>query len=287
VEVKKEYMPYMKDIFQALPQTFFLKDAEGKYAFASKICELVNGGPDGTLIGKKDSDIQYDKTLGKRYEEEDQEILKTGISTHTIDMVDVQGEKHYIEVMKNPIYNDDKDIIGIIGICNDVTELVIMREKYEQLSLYDSLTGLYNRNYIVKFNFENETSMPCSYIVCDCNGLKMINDQFGHTAGDQHLCKVASMLKEAAYENSVVIRWGGDEFVVVTPGCSEIAHRKLIDAIRRTQEKYMGNNPYIGLAVGGAVRTSQQQSETEILKLADERMYADKALQKKSFNKIS
>lgn len=44
MEVKKEYMPYMKDIFQALPQTFFLKDAEGKYAFASKICELVNGG---------------------------------------------------------------------------------------------------------------------------------------------------------------------------------------------------------------------------------------------------
>ena len=181
MEVKKEYMPYMQDIFRALPQTFFLKDAEGKYAFASKVCELVNAGLDGTLIGKTDSEIQYDQALGKRYEEEDQRILKKGIPTHTIDTIDVQGEKHYIEVIKNPIYNDDKEIIGIIGICNDVTELVIIRKKYEQLSLYDSLTGLYNRNYIVKFNFDNETSMPCSYIVCDCNGLKMINDQFGHT----------------------------------------------------------------------------------------------------------
>lgn len=287
MEVKKEYMPYMQDIFRALPQTFFLKDAEGKYAFASKVCELVNAGSDGTLIGKTDSEIQYDQALGKRYEEEDQRILKKGIPTHTIDTIDVQGEKHYIEVIKNPIYNDDKEIIGIIGICNDVTELVIIRKKYEQLSLYDSLTGLYNRNYIVKFNFDNETSMPCSYIVCDCNGLKMINDQFGHTAGDRHLCKIAGMLKEVAYEKSVVIRWGGDEFVIVTPGCSEIAHRKLMDAIKESQKSYMGNNPYIGLAVGGAIRISQQQPETEILKLADERMYADKALQKKSLNKIS
>ena len=287
MEVKKEYMPYMQDIFRALPQTFFLKDAEGKYAFASKVCELVNAGLDGTLIGKTDSEIQYDQALGKRYEEEDQRILKKGIPTHTIDTIDVQGEKHYIEVIKNPIYNDDKEIIGIIGICNDVTELVIIRKKYEQLSLYDSLTGLYNRNYIVKFNFDNETSMPCSYIVCDCNGLKMINDQFGHTAGDRHLCKIAGMLKEVAYEKSVVIRWGGDEFVIVTPGCSEIAHRKLMDAIKESQKSYMGNNPYIGLAVGGAIRISQQQPETEILKLADERMYADKALQKKNLNKIS
>ena len=287
MEVKKEYMPYMKDIFWALPQTFFLKDAEGKYAFASKICELVNAGPDGTVIGKKDSEIQYDKALGMRYEEEDQKILKTGISTHTIDTVDIQGEKHYIEVIKNPIYNDEKDIIGIVGICNDVTELVIVREKYEQLSLYDSLTGLYNRNYIVKFNFDNEISMPCSYIVCDCNGLKMINDQFGHSAGDRHLCKVAELLKEVASKGSVVIRWGGDEFVVVTPKCSEIAHKKLMDEIREKQEKYMGNNPYIGLAVGGALRTGINQSEAEVLKLADERMYEDKALQKKSLDKIS
>ena len=75
--------------------------------------------------------------------------------------------------------------------------------------------------------------------------------------------------------------------MIVTPGCSEIAHRKLMDAIKESQKSYMGNNPYIGLAVGGAIRISQQQPETEILKLADERMYADKALQKKSLNKIS
>ena len=287
MEIKKEYIPYMQDIFRALPQTFFLKDSEGKYAFASKVCELVNAGSDGTLIGKKDSDIQYDKVLGKRYEEEDQRILKTGISTHTIDMFDVQGEKHYLEVIKNPIYNDDKEVIGIIGICNDVTELVIIREKYEQLSMYDSLTGLYNRNYIVKFDVNNEMSMPCSYIVCDCNGLKMINDMYGHSAGDDYLCAAAKLLKEAAPERSVVIRWGGDEFLIITPLCDEIEQKKLMDKIRKRQEQYKKKNPLVGLAIGGAIRMSINQNETEILKLADERMYEDKALQKNSMDKIS
>ena len=287
MEVKKEYVPYMKDIFRALPQTFFLKDAEGRYAFATKVCELINAGPEGTIIGKRDYDIQFDRELGMRYYKEDMEIIEKGISTHTIDTVEANGEKNYIEVIKNPIYNDDEEVIGIIGICNDVTELVKLREKYEQLSLYDSLTGLYNRNYIVKFDFDNEKSMPCSYIVCDCNGLKMINDRYGHSAGDKYLQETAGMLKETAPERSVVIRWGGDEFVIVTPGCSEIEHKKLMDKIRNRQEEYTGNNPFIGLAVGGALRTNIDQSEAEILKLADERMYENKALQKKSLGKIS
>lgn len=287
MEVKKEYIPYLQDIFLALPQTFFLKDAEGRYAFATKVCELINAGTEGTIIGKRDYDVQFDKELGMRYYQEDMEIIKTGISTHTIDVFEVNGEKNYIEVIKNPIYNDEKEIIGIIGICNDVTELVNVKQKYEQLSLYDSLTGLYNRNYIVKFDFENENSMPCSYIVCDCNGLKMINDRYGHSAGDQYLCQVADMLREAAMEESVVIRWGGDEFVIVTPQCSEVAHKKLMDEIRNRQKNYTGSNPFIGLAVGGALRTSIEQSEEAILKLADERMYEDKAMQKKCMGKIS
>ena len=256
MEIKKEYIPYARDIFRALPQTLFLKDAEGRYAFATKICELINAGPEGTIIGKREYDIQYDRELGMRYYREDMEILRTGKSTHTIDLVEVNGEKNYIEVIKNPIYNDDREIIGIIGICNDVTELVTLREKYEQLSLYDSLTELYNRNYIVKFDFDNEKSMPCSYIVCDCNGLKMINDRYGHSAGDDYLRNVANMLKETAPKRSVVIRWGGDEFVIVTPECSEIVHKRLMDEIRNHQEQYTGKNPFIGLAIGGALRTT-------------------------------
>lgn len=280
MEVKKEYISVMKDVFRALPQTLFIKDTEGKYALTTKVCDLVNAGPSGTIVGKTDYEIQYDKELGMRYYKEDLEIIEKGISTHTIDMVCVAGDRHFIEVTKNPIYNDDDEIVGIIGICNDLTELMIAREKYEQLSLYDAMTGLYNRNYIVKFNFDKEECLPCSYILCDCNNLKMVNDVYGHNAGDQYLKAAAKLLKENAFENSVVIRWGGDEFVVVTPACSSEKHEALMNGIRNSQKKFSEQNLNVGISLGGVLRTQLNVSENEILKIADKRMYEDKAFRK-------
>ncbi len=285
MEVKKEYAPFMTDVFRCLPQTVFIKDIEGKYAFTTKVCDLVNVGPNGTIVGKTDYEIQYDKELGMRYYKEDLEIIRTGMSTHTTDLVCVEGERHYIEVIKNPIYNDEKEIIGIIGICNDVTELMLAREKYEQLSLHDSLTGLYNRNYIVKFDFDNEKSLPCSYILCDCNNLKMINDMYGHSAGDQYIIETARLLKENAADRSVVIRWGGDEFIVITPACSQEEHEAQISTIRKAQNKFSEVNSSTGISVGGVLRTQLTVSENEILKIADKRMYEEKNLRKKGKTK--
>lgn len=280
MEVKSEYIPFMKNVFRALPQTVFIKDTEGKYVFTTKVCDLINAGPGGTIVGKHDYEIQYDKELGMRYYREDMEIVRTGISTHTTDIFCVEGEKHYIEVIRNPICNDDGEVIGIIGICNDITDLMLAREKYEHLSLYDTLTGLYNRNYMVKFDFDNEKSLPCSYILCDCNNLKMVNDVYGHSAGDRYLTETADLLKKHAMEHSVVIRWGGDEFLVITPACSQEEHEAQIARIRSAQKKFSEANSNIGISIGGVLRTQLTVSENEILKIADKRMYEDKLLRK-------
>lgn len=183
-------------------------------------------------------------------------------------------------MIKNPIWNDDGEVIGIIGICNDITDLMLAREKYEHLSLYDTLTGLYNRNYMVKFDFDNEKSLPCSYILCDCNNLKMVNDVYGHSAGDRYLTETADLLKKHAMEHSVVIRWGGDEFLVITPACSQEEHEAQIARIRSAQKKFSEANSNIGISIGGVLRTQLTVSENEILKIADKRMYEDKLLRK-------
>nr|WP_308651118.1 diguanylate cyclase [uncultured Agathobacter sp.] len=284
MEIKEEYTPYMKEIFAAMPETLFIKDAEGKYAFATRLCDRVNAGDEGTIIGKTDMEIQYDKKLGRRYHEEDMEILKHGIHTHTIDLVVCHGQKFYMEIIKNPIYNDNKEIIGICGICNDVTELMQLREKYEQLSLYDSLTGFYNRNYTAKYDFDNSESLPCSYIICDCNNLKKVNDRYGHKAGDNYICEAAEILKDVVSDKSIVIRWGGDEFLIITPSCSRQVHETLIDRINSSRESFEIKEIKTGLAVGGALRDSLDIPEDEVLKEADKRMYDNKARQKALLN---
>lgn len=281
MEIKEEYTPYMEQIFRAMPETFFIKDTEGKYAFVTKICDLINAGEDGTIIGKTDEEVQYDKNLGRRYYQEDMDIIRYGIHTHSVDTVLVDGRKIYMEITKNPIYNDDKEIIGICGICNDVTELMNLREKYEQLSLYDALTGLYNRNYTAKYDFDNAGSLPCSYIVCDCNNLKKINDQYGHKAGDQYICEAAGVLKGIVSDKSVVIRWGGDEFLIITPSCTMQMHEALIKEIKDSRNKFTVRDHATGLAVGGAIRMQMNISEQDVLDEADTQMYKDKAAQKR------
>lgn len=273
--------------YNQIPVMLFAKDTEGRYVFATETCGLVNAGSEKSIIGKTDYEIQFDKKLGMRYYKEDMDIIKNGISTHTINSVLSDGVSHYLEITKNPIFNDAKEVIGICGICNDITELVNMKKKYELLSLYDNLTGLYNRNYTVKFDFDNEGSLPCSYIICDCNNLKKINDEYGHIEGDRCLREIADRLKSIVSDNSVVIRWGGDEFLIITPSCSEEEHEDLIESVKDWHNDFAADSRKIKLAVGGALRTSLDVHESDILKAADDKMYADKKQYKERFCKIS
>ena len=279
MEIKKEYKQYMKDIVRALPATLFFKDTEGRYVYATEICDLLNAGPEATIIGKRDYEIQRDKELGYRYYEEDMHILQTGESTHTVDVINPGDEDTvYMEIFKEAIRNDNGEIIGICGICNDVTELEKLRLQYEQLSLHDPVTGAYNRNYTIRYDFNNEESLPCSYIFCDCNHLKKINDCYGHNLGDRYIRKAFQILREAAEKDSVIVRWGGDEFLMITPRCNKTVHEKMIEKIKIFQTKLAVIKPEMGLAVGGKIRETLAVPESEVSRQADYNMYKDKEL---------
>lgn len=276
MEIKKGYEKYMKDIFRGMPATLFIKDSEAKYIFTTKVCDLVNAGADGTIIGKWDFNIQYDKKLGERYYQEDMKIVEQGIETHTIDEIATEDGNVYMEIIKRPIFNDEKEVIGIVGICNDLTELIKLKKKYERLCMYDPMTGVYNRNYTVKYDFDNEKNLPCSYILCDCNGLKKVNDKYGHDAGDKYIKETVEMLKKTALDTSIIIRWGGDEFLMITPNTDRRKHEKIIAQIKSKQEKFVKADPDTGLAVGDILRTELNTSKEELFICLDQRMYDDK-----------
>ena len=277
MEIKEEYKAYMQEIVRSLPATLFFKDTEGRYVFTTKVCDLINAGPEGTIIGKRDYDIQFDKALGQRYYEEDMQIVKTGESTHSIDFFCApDGSEIYLEIIKEAIRNDEGEIIGICGICNDVTEVEQLRQQYARLSLYDPMTGVYNRRYSIEYQFDREECIPCSYIFCDCNDLKKINDNFGHDMGDKYILEAVRILKDSRTERSVLVRWGGDEFLLITPDCDVEAHKELIEKIKMMQQQLSEIEPGMGLAVGGMVRETTEIPESIIMKQADEKMYEDK-----------
>lgn len=257
----------------------FAKDTECRYIYVSYVEDAVNSGEDHTIIGKTDMDIQYDPELGKMFYEQDKEIIRTGEPIHCYCEFYVHGKKEVREISKNPIYHDGK-IIGVSGVVNDVTELMRLKEQFENLSILDKSTGCYNRNYFLKNDYNKEENLPCAYIMCDCNELKFVNDKYGHEEGDRYILLISDILRLVVDKIGICIRWGGDEFLLVVPNCDEEACKQLINRIEYEQELKRKIFPRLNAAMGYCIRTTTEQSEEDVIKAADQAMYRDKAERK-------
>lgn len=266
--------------YKDLPVLLFAKDEECRYVFASTPDYLVFRNEEKSIIGRTDLDIGYEGRMGQMYYEQDRHILATGETVRCVSEFLDEDRRVYREVSKSAIYDDDGNIMGISGIVSDVTELVELRQKFQQLSLFDALTGVYNRNYVVEYDFNSEDYLPCGYILCDCDSLKQVNDSMGHEEGDRYIQEMCKAISAAVEDNGIVIRWGGDEFLIIAPGYDETACRKLVERIDREQEALKAHMPYAGCARGWMVRSSMDETENEIIKMADSRMYQNKQVRK-------
>ena len=188
------------------------------------------------------------------------------------------GESLYFVIKKNAVWDGNGNIIGIVGIVDNVTERVRLEKKVEALSIIDGLTGVYNRNYL-KYRVEEKKKkmiFPFTVIMSDCNYLKKVNDQYGHEYGDILLKIVADTLKEEIPEDSPVIRMGGDEFMILGNGITEEKAFELMANIRESLKRKSKKKNPLSLAMGSYTIQSKDFSFEEVCHEADLRMYADK-----------
>jgi len=151
-------------------------------------------------------------------------------------------------------------------------------EEIKYLSYHDSLTGLYNRAYLEEkmVNDDQENKLPISIIMIDFNGLKMINDTYGHSVGDEMLVSGANLLRRACRDTDILARWGGDEFVVLLPHTSEkdadAISERIINKCRSTYDDALP----ISMSVGSATKDKPGQDLEDYLKQAEDQMYTHK-----------
>ncbi|MNN25746.1 putative diguanylate cyclase YedQ [compost metagenome] len=161
----------------------------------------------------------------------------------------------------------------------DITARKKAEAYVEFLGKHDVLTKLYNRAY-----YEDELARlgrkgpwPVSVVAVDLNGLKQVNDQYGHGDGDALLRRTGEVLKKAVGEQACVARIGGDEFMVLLPGNDERGAATVVDQIQQVVE--LNNQFYPGARLSfsiGAATCAQGDRLTDTVKLADSRMYEDK-----------
>ena len=269
----------MKQFMRNAPVNIFFKDTECKYLFASEICSLVYADEDGGITGKTDLEIQSIPELGRFYYEDDKKILATGKGSQYISEFPMEnGESLYFEIKKSAVRDENGNIIGIVGIVDNVSERVRLEKKVEELSIIDGLTGVYNRNYL-NYRIEEKKknlTFPFTVIMSDCNYLKKVNDQFGHEYGDILLKIIAGTLKEEMPEDSPVIRMGGDEFMILGNGIAEEKASELMANIRESLKRKSKEKIPLSLAMGSYTVQSKDFSFDEVCHEADLRMYADK-----------
>jgi len=147
------------------------------------------------------------------------------------------------------------------------------------VNIHDKLTGVYNRDFyedIIQNLVNNSEQIPLSFILCDVNGLKLVNDTLGHKQGDELIKKIANLLASICRKDDLLIRWGGDEFLLILPSTSNGDAQEIATRVREALVLYPPEPIPLSMALGVATITGKGESIEDVFKKAEEDMYTNK-----------
>lgn len=163
-------------------------------------------------------------------------------------------------------------------------ELMKRNREISYLIYHDGLTDLYNRRFyeeeLKKIN--TVENLPISIIMADINGLKLINDTFGHKKGDILLKMASQAIESGCRTGDVVARWGGDEFIILLPKTDEEEVQKIVEKIKERCSKETVSSIELSIAFGCDTKKTLEVDIAKVLKNAEDYMYRNKSLESES-----
>lgn len=258
----------------------------------------VHGYPENMFV-----EFAYDAKFGSRHENEIIDNLfplfdyEDGGADFLFMPLHFRNHTVGFFVIRNAIYLMEKQyLFRVLNVLNSAMEnlhekerLAYMNKMLAEMSVRDSMTGLYNRmaysNLVVDF-FEKKKRKGENILIMflDMDRLKYINDHFGHEYGDLAIQVIAKAIFEVCGKDVLAIRNGGDEFVIIQESVSEKAYKKLIEELRGwvTKEAEQRQFPFTLSFSVGAVYTdvSSDKMLDDYINMADEIMYEEKSLKK-------
>lgn len=226
-------------------------------------------------VGSSSLESITDETTRKLYITHAQAALK-GESISVV-IESSQKKDVYYEKIYEPLVNQAKEIVGVTIFAQDITDKKRYEDEILKASYYDPLTNLYNRRYFNQAlnTMNNDEHLPLSIVMADINGLKIMNDAFGHSAGDELLCLVADTLTHYMPDEAIISRTGGDEFTLILPKTTYQNAKAIIEHIsdRLLKEDLYG----IQTSVSFGISTKIDQEEImSVIRHAEDAMYRHK-----------
>lgn len=229
--------------------------------------------------GKNFFDLVENKKMKERLKKSYDKALK-GIYHKEISEIEVTPNK-FVEETFSPIYNSLNEVIGVTVFSVEISDMIRQQNELKYISYHDSLTGLYNRRYfdeMVDKYFKEKRDV--SLIFFDINGLKVINDSFGHLEGDRLIIEISKKLKKHQPKNSHLFRIGGDEFILLIENDNWLESINLANKIKENVSKLKIRN--INLSVSYGVSTTKDRTIYEAISDSENRMNRNKLIERTS-----
>lgn len=253
-------------------------DNQGNITFCNQYSLQLTGWDKHEIIGKSFLDVVSPPELLGEFS---RVVEQESIASHGMhEILTKSGERRLVHWNSTVLLDSDGVREGIAFIAEDVTERQLMEDRLTHLSLHDTLTGLYNRTYFEEEmkRLENSRFTSIGFIMCDVDGLKLVNDTLGHDAGDALLISAARVIKNCFREGDVVSRVGGDEFAILLPESTRSIVEEAVQRLKRSVEQFNASpsTTPLSLSIGLAVRTNPRLSMIDLYKEADNNMYREK-----------
>jgi diguanylate cyclase (GGDEF)-like protein/PAS domain S-box-containing protein len=272
-------------VFDALIGTdtdsIYIKDCHGRFNIVNRrvIHEMGINSLD-EIIGKTDKEL-FGEEFGSRTEKQEQPLYNNGepIAGVVEWREDTPSNRYWTSTTKIPLTNDAGEVVGLIGITRNISEIKIHEQNLQYMATHDPLTGIYNRIGLLE-RLQEFTCQPdntLAVLAIDIDNFKQINDHYYHKAGDEFLKWFSWILKSSLRGNDIVARLGGDEFIVIMENIADVDSassfcKKLYNNFEASIENRM-RKIGVGISVGISIFPNDSNDPNYLLDKADEALY--------------
>lgn len=296
-------------VHMAMPMTFFtdkfvndVKMGQTGYMFMIDDNGLFISHPDKSFILSETASTKYNAVISRILNGEMyfRQRVDNVDKIYSAVKFDFHGLNHINEWYLVFVQNDQEILSSsvrviwlisaflIIGFLLVIKGVYLSTVKLLRIGFHDSLTGLYNRNY-----FEQEVNRlsagrcdPVGFITLDVDGLKLVNDTLGHSAGDALLVTVGKIIKRCFPHGDITLRFGGDEFAVLLLKTDAVAVEEACPRLHERIVEYNQTNEMAPVSVSTGWAVGNLGGETSIHKLmaeADAQMYVQKEINRTNY----
>jgi diguanylate cyclase (GGDEF)-like protein/PAS domain S-box-containing protein len=233
----------------AMGESVITVDAEGRIDYVNTSAEVILGQTFDQIVGKSFSEVAslVDEADRRPLGDPVRKALSTGgrvtMGKRAVLVPSSASPERSVEISVSPLKSDDKEKLGLVVVMHDTSELRGLTRQMTYQASHDALTGLVNRREFERRLREamdaaqtGDTAHALCYL--DLDRFKVVNDTCGHTAGDNMLREVATIMKDAVRDSDTAGRIGGDEFALLLVGCPLEKARQIADDVVRAVDDY-------------------------------------------------